>query len=87
MYVPVLGACLVAGWQSRSFADVTVHAALMGLITQVVKLVLGFVGAPGHLKSAALEDPLYFWTVSALRVTFGYLVILGLAHLTGRRRP
>lgn len=76
MYAPVLVACVWGGVRVQRVRDAVALAVLMGLVTQVLKWALAHAGAPGHHKSAALEDPVAFWTTFHARVTGGFLVLV-----------
>lgn len=85
MYAPVFVGCVVLGIRAHSTREAALAGVVAGLVAAIEKLVLALAHAPGHETSLVIVSPARFWTVQLVRMTFGFVVLLVLAHFVAQR--
>jgi hypothetical protein len=70
---PVLFAMIFISSRISSMLDVVLVSAASAILHQLYEFVAVNLGQPGHLKSFAIEDPLYFWTVTSALIVLAHI--------------
>jgi hypothetical protein len=80
-YLPfVLTVCVVSS-RIKSFKEFITLSIFVTLASNVYGQIAAWLYFRGHLKSFAIEDPFYFWTVGMLHVLIFFGIVFGLCKL------